>query len=122
MEAAVEGRAVCLRVEPGEVVAEGEEEGLYVCTDCAKKLGVNPDASDPGDSPGDPLTAGAGFAADQHRRIRFQPDPLIQTIVAGWPGWFDPERGLELGFKADADVATIIRAFIEDDLPSRGTA
>lgn len=56
------------------------------------------------------------------RRIRFQPDPLIQTIVAGWPGWFDPERGLELGFKADADVATIIRAFIEDDLPSRGTA
>ena len=50
------------------------------------------------------------------RRIRFEPDPLIQTIVAGWPGWFDPARGLALGFEADPDVATIIRAFIEDDL------
>ena len=43
-------------------------------------------------------------------------------LIEDRPGWFDPERGLELGFKADADVATIIRAFIEDDLPSRGTA
>ncbi len=49
-------------------------------------------------------------------RIRFEPDPLIQTIVAGWPGWFDPAQGLALGFEADPDVASIIRAFIEDDL------
>ena len=56
------------------------------------------------------------------RRIRFQPDPLIESIVAGWPGWFEPIRGLELGFEADPDVATIIRAFIEDDLPSQGRA
>ena len=50
------------------------------------------------------------------RRIRFEPDPLIQSIVAGWPGWFDTARGEALGFKADPDVASIIRAFIEDDL------
>lgn len=56
------------------------------------------------------------------RRIRFQPDPLIQSIVAGWPGWFDPARGLALGFEADADVGSIIRAFIEDDLPGHATA
>ncbi len=49
-------------------------------------------------------------------RIRFEPDPLIQSIVAGWPGWFDPAQGLALGFQADPDVESIIRAFIEDDL------
>ena len=49
-------------------------------------------------------------------RIRFEPDALIQSIVAGWPGWFDPAQGLALGFEADPDMASIIRAFIEDDL------
>ena len=56
------------------------------------------------------------------RRIRFQPDPLIQSIVAGWPGWFDPARGLALGFKSDPDMASIVQAFIDDDLPAGGAA
>lgn len=55
-------------------------------------------------------------------RIRFEPDPLIQRIVAGWPGWFDPSRGRALGFKADTDVASIVQAFIDDDLPAHGAA
>ncbi len=50
------------------------------------------------------------------RRIRWQPDPMIQRIVAGWPARFDAERGRQMGFEPDADVGEIIRAHIEDEL------
>ncbi|NNG03653.1 MAG: SDR family oxidoreductase [Inquilinus sp.] len=49
-------------------------------------------------------------------RIRFEPDPLIQRIVSGWPGWFEPERAVALGFAADPDIVSIVRAFAEDEL------
>jgi len=49
-------------------------------------------------------------------RIRRQPDPFIETIVAGWPRNFAPERALGLGFKADASFEDIIRHHIEDEL------
>lgn len=48
--------------------------------------------------------------------IRREPDPVIVKIVAGWPRNFDPERALSLGFKAEPDMDTIIRAHIEDEL------
>jgi D-erythronate 2-dehydrogenase len=49
-------------------------------------------------------------------RIRRKPDPLIATIVAGWPRRFDPRRALALGFKAEASFDEIIRVHIEDEL------
>jgi nucleoside-diphosphate-sugar epimerase len=52
-------------------------------------------------------------------RIRREPDPFIETIVAGWPRNFSPKRAPELGFKADASFEAIIRAHIEDELAGR---
>src|SRR6185436_13957342 len=52
-------------------------------------------------------------------RIRREPDPFIEQIVAGWPRNFDPKRALALGFKADASFEAIVRAHIEDELGGR---
>jgi nucleoside-diphosphate-sugar epimerase len=48
-------------------------------------------------------------------RIRREPDPVIQRIVAGWATAFEAKRSRELGFTADADFEAIIRAYIEDE-------
>ena len=50
-------------------------------------------------------------------RIKWQPDPALQTIVGGWPGDFDTRRAVALGFTPDPDMDSIIRAYIEDHLP-----
>jgi D-erythronate 2-dehydrogenase len=60
---------------------------------------------------------GGGEAAA--RRIRFEPDPLIQKIVDGWPRALQADRALKLGFSADRDIDEIVRGFIEDDLPAQ---
>jgi D-erythronate 2-dehydrogenase len=52
-------------------------------------------------------------------RIRRQPDPFIEGIVAGWPRNFAPKRALELGFKPDASFEDIIRIHVEDELGGR---
>ncbi len=49
-------------------------------------------------------------------RIRREPDPLVERIVAGWPRRFDPAGALALGFKAEASFDDIIRVHIEDEL------
>ncbi|GBD43846.1 UDP-glucose 4-epimerase [bacterium HR40] len=49
-------------------------------------------------------------------RVRFSPDPRIQRIVDSWPPHFRVRRALELGFAADPDFDSIIRAHIEDEL------
>src|ERR671919_1417655 len=49
-------------------------------------------------------------------RVNWQPDPMIQKIVAGWPTAFDARRARAMGFEADRDFASIIRAHIEDEL------
>jgi nucleoside-diphosphate-sugar epimerase len=49
-------------------------------------------------------------------RVKWQPDPTIQKIVAGWPAAFDAQRARVMGFQADPDFASIIRAHIEDEL------
>lgn len=56
--------------------------------------------------------AGKAVAA----RIRWEPDPLIQRIVAGWPARLSGARALGMGFQADRSVDEIIRAHIEDEL------
>jgi nucleoside-diphosphate-sugar epimerase len=49
-------------------------------------------------------------------RIRREPDPFIEQIVAGWPRKFDARRALALGFKPDASFEEIVRIHIEDEL------
>lgn len=56
----------------------------------------------------------AGDAAVQ--RIRREPDPFVQKIVAGWPRTFDARRAERLGFKAEATFEEIIRAHVDDEL------
>ena len=47
--------------------------------------------------------------------IKRVPDPMIETIVAGWPSNFDTQRARELGFKADSSFEEIVRIHIEDE-------
>lgn len=49
-------------------------------------------------------------------RIRRMPDPAVMAMVAGWPTMFETKRALALGFRAEQDFDSIIRAHIEDDL------
>jgi D-erythronate 2-dehydrogenase len=49
-------------------------------------------------------------------RVKWQPDPTIQRIVAGWPTAFDARRARAMGFEADPDFASIIRGHVEDEL------
>jgi nucleoside-diphosphate-sugar epimerase len=66
--------------------------------------------------------AGAEAAA----RVRFERDPLVERIVASWPGAWDSERARRLGFTGDADFDAVVRAYVEDELgggapPAAGT-
>ena len=48
--------------------------------------------------------------------IREEPDETIIKIVAGWPRNFDAKRAQSLGFRADRDFDSIVRAHIDDEL------
>src|SRR6266568_6637375 len=54
-----------------------------------------------------------------YARIRWQPDPQIQTIVSGWPQALLTPRADKLGFGRDQNIDEVIAAFIEDDLPGQ---
>jgi D-erythronate 2-dehydrogenase len=53
------------------------------------------------------------------KRIHWEPDPVIQKIVAGWPRGISSKRAERLGLAADRTVDEIVQAFIEDDLPAQ---
>ena len=55
-------------------------------------------------------------------RLTFEPDPFIEKIVYGWATRFHPERALALGFRPDDDFASVVGAFVEDDLGGRFAA
>lgn len=68
-------------------------------------------------------TAGVGEMVDTLRRIagdkvadlvEWKPDARIQALVSTWPARFTNERAKKLGFSADQDVESIIRAYISD--------
>jgi len=63
------------------------------------------------------LRRAGGEAA--HARIRWQPDPVIQQIVSGWPRALLTPRAEALGFGRDSGIDAVIEAFIEDDLPAQ---
>lgn len=48
--------------------------------------------------------------------IRREADPVIATIVDGWPRDFDTRRASELGFQAESSFDEIILAHIDDEL------
>jgi D-erythronate 2-dehydrogenase len=54
--------------------------------------------------------------AEAHKRIRWAPDPLIQSIVSGWPQTLRAARAEALGFTADNGIDEVVQAFVEDDL------
>jgi D-erythronate 2-dehydrogenase len=54
--------------------------------------------------------------AEAFARIRWEPDPLIQSIVSGWPQALATPRAAALGFAADTGIDDVVQAFIEDDL------
>ena len=53
-------------------------------------------------------------------RIHFVPDPLVQRIIGSWPARWDSSRAERLGFAGDRDFESVVRAFVEDDLPRPG--
>jgi nucleoside-diphosphate-sugar epimerase len=62
--------------------------------------------------------ARAGGAACA-RRVRHEPDPVIQRIFDSWPRALDARRAGGLGIAADRDIHEIVAAFIADDLPAQ---
>jgi nucleoside-diphosphate-sugar epimerase len=73
--------------------------------------------------PGLPVTVGEQIAALRRvagdkvvARIRREPDPFIEKIVAGWPSRFAAKRALSLGFKPDDSFEDIVHIHIEDEL------
>ncbi len=53
---------------------------------------------------------------DVVKLIKPKPDDAIMKIVEGWPRNFDPQRAIDLGFKAEKSFGEIIQVYMEDDL------
>jgi nucleoside-diphosphate-sugar epimerase len=53
---------------------------------------------------------------DVANRVRFERDPFIEKLMLGWPPAFEAAFGKSLGMQADPDYASIIQAYIEDEL------
>ena len=55
-------------------------------------------------------------------QILWEPDPLIQKIVDGWPKGSASARAAALGFEPDASIDEIVQGFIEDELNAAAQA
>lgn len=53
--------------------------------------------------------------AEAAGRVAWKPDARVQAIVQTWPVRFRTPRALEMGFKADADMESVIRDYIADE-------
>eukprot|EP00897_Mesotaenium_endlicherianum_P009365 jgi/Mesen1/8457/ME000476S07996 len=62
------------------------------------------------------MVAALGQAGGDTRLVEWSEDAVINRILTSWPGRIATPRALSLGFRADSDVRSIIRAFIDDDL------
>ena len=61
----------------------------------------------------DALRAVAGEAVAA--RIHDAPDEAVMRLVRTWAARFDTARATSMGFAADADFASIVRAYVEDN-------
>jgi nucleoside-diphosphate-sugar epimerase len=50
-------------------------------------------------------------------RVRFRPDARIQAIVRTWPVRFRTDRAVAMGFRADAEMDSVLRPYIEGEKP-----
>jgi nucleoside-diphosphate-sugar epimerase len=92
---------------------------LHAATIDGDKVGPRRNLAMPGLSTtvGEQIEALRNIAGEKAvKLIRRQRDPIIETIVAGWPRNFDAKRALALGFKAESSFEEIIRIHIEDEL------
>jgi nucleoside-diphosphate-sugar epimerase len=92
---------------------------MHAATMDLTKLGARRNLNMPGLSAtvGDELAALKKAGGDKALKlVRRESDPTIMRIVEGWPSNFDARRAVEVGFRADADFDTIVRAHIEDEL------
>ncbi len=46
-------------------------------------------------------------------RIRHEPDERIMRLVRTWAARFDPRRAIGMGFRADPDFDSIVKAYVE---------
>jgi nucleoside-diphosphate-sugar epimerase len=51
------------------------------------------------------------------KRIRWERNERIERMVLGWPPAIDNSRAIDLGFQVDESFDSIIRRYIEEDLP-----
>ena len=49
------------------------------------------------------------------KRVSYKADERIRNIVKTWPVRFKTPRALQMGFKPDADVASVIRDYLADE-------
>ena len=47
--------------------------------------------------------------------IKREADPLVASLVGGWPESFNPARAIAMGFKAEASFNDIIQVYLDDD-------
>jgi nucleoside-diphosphate-sugar epimerase len=52
--------------------------------------------------------------AEVRARVRLAVDPRVSRIVCSWPGAFDVERPLRLGFVRDVDIDAIVRSYVTE--------
>jgi D-erythronate 2-dehydrogenase len=51
-------------------------------------------------------------------RIRWEADAVVQRIVGSWPARWDVTRAARLGFTGDPDFTSVVRGYVEDELPA----
>lgn len=72
--------------------------------------------------PGMSVAVGAILAALEAVRpnasglVRRVADPVVATIVGGWPAAFDAARARGLGFSVHEPLVDVVQAFVDDDL------
>ena len=54
---------------------------------------------------------------DAAKRIRWERDERIERMVLGWPPAIDNSRAIDLGFQVDENFDSIIRRYLEEDMP-----
>ncbi len=65
-------------------------------------------------SVGDMMAALRAVCGDEAaKRVQWRRDPAVEAVVSGWPGRFQSARARELGFVADKDFESIIRAHLQ---------
>jgi nucleoside-diphosphate-sugar epimerase len=55
-------------------------------------------------------------------RVKVAPDPRIKAIVQSWPARFDAARAAALGFRADAGIDAVVRAYAQAHAAAPGSA